>query len=879
MKKVLAAVAALAVLGALAPAASRAMTGSGTPPARRVSTELEATLASSSTAPLTVFVRGTDREAAVGAVRRAGLALVSVFDSVDVAVASGSPAAVRDVVRQPGVVYVEQNRAISLDADDTADVATRTAEARSPGSPVLRTTTATDTRGNGTGNGGVGQGRGKGNASGTTVTSATPYTGAGESIAIVDSGVDGTHPMFVDPATGTSKVVVNMKLACTNDGPFVLPDTCPTGADEDPFFVDVSAANDSDTPSVGGHGTHVAGIAAGYPVQTSDGRTLMGTAPGAKIVSLSIGQALSIYGADAALDWIVRHHADPCGDGSCPPITVVNNSYGGGTEFDPNSVTTLLQDAVVDAGVVMVWANGNGDATNDGGDGSDNRSSSDAMDPKRGSISVANYDDHETGTRDGTLDPSSSRGAATKPATWPDVSAPGTNITSSCRPYLAVCDGALSPDPNYGTISGTSMATPHVVGIVALLREADPDLTPAQVQDVLENTAHKFQFGAPYWMLTNPKYGNTTSSSSFDKGHGLVDTTAALASVLGRTDAGPAAVCGTNDPGIVDAAVDATSVLGATTPLPNEPALDVLDGSVVWDEAAQTLTLGIHVQDLTDADPPGTTGVVYDFAFSYGGVEYTANAERSSVSGDSAELQTLSPTRTHAAPATVTFDSADDTITIVLDNTKLESVKPFADGDTLSGFTITSRRDEVVVVPDADTANGSCPYTIGGTGGTVTPVPEPQPFPEDPTPPSGGAPDATLTDGQSFTANVTTTAGTGGTPVDGYTCTGPDDPRCFTFRVAVSPGGASSTLNVWLEPGPDQAALEDWDIRVYDAAGSEVGEPIAGVYDPGTGPQTLTETVGTDVTVTAPATYTIVVDPFAVPSGSTMPVHADLIAG
>jgi hypothetical protein len=674
-----------------------------------------------------------------------------------------------------------------------------------------------------------------------------------------------------------------MKLACTNDGPFVLPDSCPSGDQVDPFFVDLSPINDSDTPSLGGHGTHVAGIAAGYPVQTTDGRTLMGTAPGAKIVSLSIGQALSIYGSDAALDWIVRHHDDPCGDGSCPPITVVNNSYGGGTEFDPQSTTTLLQDAVVDAGVVMVWANGNGDTTNDGGDGSDNRSSSDSMDPKRGSISVANYDDHETGTRDGTLDPSSSRGDASRPETWPDVSAPGTNITSSCRPYLAICEGALSSDPNYGTISGTSMATPHVAGIVAVLREADPTMTPAQVQDALEDTTYKFQFGAPYWLTD--RTGNGASSSSFDKGHGLVDTTAALARILGRTVGGPPAVCATNDPGIVDAPDDATSLLGFGTPAPSEPSLDILDGSVAWDDAAAAMTFRIHVKDLTDTNPPGSTGVYYDFNFGYVGTSFTLQSSRSDIGGETAELETIGTGgRESVAPATVAFDAAADTITITLKNSDVVAggVKPFATGDSLSGFEIVSRREEGVVVPDVDTANGSCPYTIGGTtaGGGGSSFPDPQPFPEPQPPANGGTPDATLADGESFTTDVTSTEDTTGVPgVDGYTCDGPDDPKCFTFRIAVTPGGASSTLNVWLDPAVDQAVAEDWDVHVYDAEGNEVSEPLGGVYDPAAGPQTLTEVYGASITVTAPAVYTVVVDPFSAPADSTMTVHADLTAG
>ena len=128
---------------------------------------------------------------------------------------------------------------------------------------------------------------------------------------------------------------------------------------------------DTDTLSVGGHGTHVNGIVAGNPVTLTGGKQLQGAAPGAKLVSLSTGAGLFIIGADAALNWVLENHAAPCGAGvpaaECPPIKVTNNSYGpsGGGEFDPESATVKLQRALAAEGVVTVWANGN-----DGGDGS-----------------------------------------------------------------------------------------------------------------------------------------------------------------------------------------------------------------------------------------------------------------------------------------------------------------------------------------------------------------------------------------------------------------------------------------------------------------------------------------------------------------------------
>jgi serine protease AprX len=236
-------------------------------------------------------------------------------------------------------------------------------------------------------------------------------------------------------------------------------------------------------------------------------------------VSLSTGAALFIIGADAALNWVLENHEAPCGEGvpaaECPPIKVTNNSYGpsGGGEFEPESATVKLQRALAAEGVVTVWAAGN-----DGGDGTESLTNPPGQDPTGGILSVASYNDLETGTREGEVSEFSSRGLESDPSTWPDVSAPGDTITSSCRLYLPICSTGLDfvDGGDYNTISGTSMAAPHIAGIVAQLFQKSPGATPAQIEDALTSTAHKYSFGAPY-----------VGGSSYDKGHGLVDVVAA----------------------------------------------------------------------------------------------------------------------------------------------------------------------------------------------------------------------------------------------------------------------------------------------------------------------------------------------------------------
>ncbi len=430
------------------------------------------------TGTLPVFVHGTDIAAARSAVAGSGLTLVTTWDRIGVAVARGTAAQVEAVRTRPGVTYVEGDQALRL-YQSTSNLATNGERARAE----------------------------------------LGLDGRGVSAAVIDTGVDGTHPYFRN-ADGTSAVKLNLKNIC---GPLTdLGLTLPIPNDS--CFLDLTAVNDTDTLSAGGHGTHVAGIVAGRNVQLSDGTRLHGAAPGATVISLSVGVGLSIFGADSALNWVLEHHGNPCA--GCPPIKVSNNSYGpsGGGPFDPNSATVKLQRALAADGVLTVWAAGN--------DGPDNSATNPpGQDPTPGVVMVASYDDLGTGTRDGAVSDFSSRGAVGNPSTYPDISAPGSDITSACRPYLVVCSTGLDPRNGPGlldigtfnTISGTSMATPHVVGIIAQLFQDSPNATPAQIEHAIKSTAHKFTNGAPY----EPAGPYTTS---VDKGTGLIDAySAALA--------------------------------------------------------------------------------------------------------------------------------------------------------------------------------------------------------------------------------------------------------------------------------------------------------------------------------------------------------------
>ncbi len=692
----------------IAPAA--ALTLPSTPPLDPV---IAAQIKADGTKPMRAFVHADTITNAVSASRAARLRVIDHFDTVGIAVVEGRAAALPAALRGRGVSRIEADAPIRF-MTDTSQKATRGREART----VFQPDTFADT-----------------------------IDGSGINIAVIDSGVDGTHPMFQRP-NGTSKVVKNLKLAChtaagNDDG------SC--GPDHETNWVDMSATNDSDSPSNGGHGTHVASIAAGSDYQISEDRKLGGSAPGADIVALSVGQTLSVYGGAAGMAWVLDHHADPCGAAACPAIRVVNNSWGPvvvGATYNADDTVAKIQDQLVAAGVTVVWAAGNGDATNDGGDGSDIRTKANGQSPTPGIISVANYSDGDTGTRDGSLDTSSSRGQQGQKATYPDLSAPGGSITAACRAQLPVC--FAEPGTEYGTIGGTSMAAPHVAGIVAQLLQVDPTLTPGQIEDILEDTAYKFRFGAAY--EDDLATRNDDDTTSFDKGHGLVDATSAIARVLGvpappveiLPGEDPFAHCEADGPVLTDPTGDATYFASADG-LPNEPGLDITELRLA-DNAADVI-FTFTLDDLSETPATLSLSNSIEVGFGYNGKTYEVSVYWAEGAAPRASFGETDATLgyTEIGTPTPALDYVNDTITVSLAKTAFTPL--LQNGSSLTDFLVRTRYNEspTPIAPVADDTTGTawCPYTVGYGAIPAPPGSEPPP----PPPPAPPVPDFTLSRG------------------------------------------------------------------------------------------------------------------------------------
>ena len=261
-------------------------------------------------------------------------------------------------------------------------------------------------------------------------------SGAQQAIAILDTGVEANHPFLKERVASE---------ACFSAGDPEDPNpSCPGGVSA---LIGPGAAAPLNGNS---HGTHVAGIAAG-----SDGPSAApnGVAPAAEIIAVQVfnpsDSGLVAYTSDlfAGLEWVYEQR-------NAHAIAAVNLSLGTRQKFqgtcdteDFGSPVFAAVDQLRSAGVPTVVAAGNGGST-DGMSWPACLSNTVAVGASENLDALAAFSDTNSLT---------------------DVAAPGVQVTSS------IVGGG------FGTTSGTSMAAPHVAGTFALLREADPDATPADL--------------------------------------------------------------------------------------------------------------------------------------------------------------------------------------------------------------------------------------------------------------------------------------------------------------------------------------------------------------------------------------------------------------
>ncbi|MFI2489175.1 S8 family peptidase [Promicromonospora kroppenstedtii] len=198
---------------------------------------------------------------------------------------------------------------------------------------------------------------------------------------------------------------------------------------------------DDDATDCAGHGTHVAGTVGGSAHGVAKDVSLVG------VRVLDCSGSGSFDGVIAGIDWVTADH-----EAGAP--AVANMSLGGGFS---QAVNDAVSAAVAD-GVTFALAAGN-DYAADACDGSPSST------PE--AITV------------GATEDTDARAVYSNIGTCVDIFAPGTDITSAW----------YTGDSDTNTISGTSMATPHVAGAAALVLGGNPSATPAEVGDALTGAA------------------------------------------------------------------------------------------------------------------------------------------------------------------------------------------------------------------------------------------------------------------------------------------------------------------------------------------------------------------------------------------------------
>ncbi|TWV39557.1 S8 family serine peptidase [Streptomyces misionensis] len=298
-------------------------------------------------------------------------------------------------------------------------------------------------------------------------------------VAVIDTGVDDTHPDIAPNFDRTASV------NCVSGKPDTADGAWRPGAGESP------------------HGTHVAGEIAA----AKNGVGMTGVAPGVKVAGIKVANPDGYFYAESVVCgfvWAAEHHVD-----------VTNNSY----YTDPwyfNCVTAPDQKALVDAverasryaekrGAVNVAAAGNekydlaAGSITDPASPNDGTASSRAVDKRRcfdiptelpGVVTVA-----ATGAK-GLKASYSNYGLGVV-----DIAAPGGDSTAYQPPAPPATSGLILgtlPGGKWGYMAGTSMATPHVAGVAALIKSTHPAASPALVKALLYAEADATPCTDPY---------------------------------------------------------------------------------------------------------------------------------------------------------------------------------------------------------------------------------------------------------------------------------------------------------------------------------------------------------------------------------------------
>jgi subtilisin family serine protease len=235
------------------------------------------------------------------------------------------------------------------------------------------------------------------------------------------------------------------------------------------------------------HGTHVGGTISALK---DNNLQVVGVSPQSKLMPISVlfGASQSVANLAEGINWAWQNGAD-----------IINNSWGGGTPSNliSNAISNALDNGRGGKGTIVIFATGNNYSGN------------------------VNYPANSNNDilAVGSITSTGSRSGFSNYGNELDVVAPGSGILSTLL------------NNQIGYLNGTSMATPHVSGVAALILSVNPDLTVQEVNDIIENSAQKV---GGYNYSSNGNRPNGTWNEQM--GYGLVNANQAVLLAEGTLD-------------------------------------------------------------------------------------------------------------------------------------------------------------------------------------------------------------------------------------------------------------------------------------------------------------------------------------------------------
>ncbi|HEY3972916.1 MAG TPA: S8 family peptidase [Candidatus Sulfotelmatobacter sp.] len=352
------------------------------------------------------------------------------------------------------------------------------------------------------------------------------FTGAGVGVAVIDSGINDSHPDLWNSSETASRVVYRQDFTGT-------PATNLAGGKYDLY----------------GHGTHVAGIIGGNGYRS--GGQYEGVAPGVSLIDL---RALDQNGAGndstviAAIQQAIALQ-------KTYNIRVINLSLGRGigVSYTQDPLCQAVE-AAWKSGIVVVVAAGNYGRLSVNGSNGFGTITAPGNDPFVLTVG-ATKSNGSTSVSAETKASFSSKGPTTYDhIVKPDIMAPGNDIVSLSAPGATLEAGypeelvtGTDNKNDYFTLSGTSMATPAVAGAVALMLQEQPTLTPDQVKARLMKTANKMGIFSTSAYVPHLLQSFVDYYDLFSVGSGLVNVQAATT----NTDLAPSNVGAALSPTVV----------------------------------------------------------------------------------------------------------------------------------------------------------------------------------------------------------------------------------------------------------------------------------------------------------------------------------------